>query len=77
MKFVDSINESLKFKEFKAGMKVTVQRTPWSEKENYTVDSIDKNINDETEITLKRDKDGEEYIIDKQEMKIITVKPNE
>lgn len=77
MKFVDSINENIKFKDFKAGMKVTIQRTPWAEKENYIVDSIDKNINDETEVTLKKEKGGDEYIVDKKEMKIITVKANE
>lgn len=77
MKFVDIINEEVKFKDFKQGMKVTIQRTPWAEKENYVVDSIDKDINDETEVTLKKEKDGEEYIVDKEEMKIITVKARE
>ncbi|MFW6002261.1 MAG: hypothetical protein ACOCQD_02890 [archaeon] len=74
MKFSQIINEGLKFKEFKPGMVVSIKRTPWSEEENYKVDSIDKDINDEVEVTLKNVKNGEEYIVDKAEMNIIEVK---
>ena len=75
MKFNQILEEGhLKFKDFKTGMKVGVKRTPWDEQQEYMVDKIEKNINDETEVYLKRVKDGDEYVIDKDEMKIIDVK---
>lgn len=75
MKFSQTINESkLKFKDFEAGMIVSVKRTPWDDEDEYEVDSIDKNVNDEVEVTLKNTRNGEEYIVDKNEMNIIEVK---
>ena len=74
MKFSQTINEGLKFKDFEPGMTVSIKRTPWDEANEYEVDSIDRNINDEVEVTLKHIKNGEEYIIDKNEMNIIEVK---
>lgn len=75
MKFSQTINESkMKFKDFEPGMIVSVKRTPWDDEQEYEVDSIDKNMNDEVEVTLKSTRNGEEYIVDKNEMNIIEVK---
>ncbi len=74
MKFNQVLQEDLNFKDFKPGMKVSIKRTPWDEEEHYIVDRINKDVNDETEVYLKRVKDDEEYIVDREEMKIIKVK---
>jgi len=75
MKFNEILSESsFKFKDFKTGQKVGVKRTPWDDQQEFVVDKVVEGDDDEIEVFLKRVKDGEEYVVNKEEMKIIDVK---
>lgn len=75
MKFNQIITESsFKFKDFRTGQKVGVKRTPWDEQQEFIVDKISEADDEEVEVFLKRVKDNEEYVVNKEEMKIIDVK---